>query len=259
MGDCGAFGYIMEDQPPYTTDEILDYYTRLDFDYGVSIDHLIVTATEHQKQERYQLTIHNAEEFLVEHRKRGLTWTPIGAVQGWDSKSYAEAARQYVAMGYPYIALGGLVRTSTVEILRVLEQVHPVVPDHVPIHQKSFRAKRMVSEGRADFERVKRLELACFQSLLAYDRGEASLEATLDTLHEYDQLITPDRSDNRKTLQRTLEAQPWKSCPCILCRQDGIQVIIFGGNNRNRRRGFHNLCVLPLVAAGAGRRTYRLG
>ncbi|MDS4019674.1 MAG: tRNA-guanine transglycosylase DpdA [Candidatus Competibacter sp.] len=308
MGDCGAFGYIMEDKPPYTTAEILDYYTRLDFDYGVSIDHLIVTATEHQKRERYQLTIHNAEEFLVEHRKRGLAWTPIGAVQGWDARSYAEAARQYVAMGYPYIALGGLVRTSTVEILRVLEEVHQVVPEHVPMHlfglarikalndfarlgvrsvdsasflrrawmgtgqnyltadgqlyaairipraEKSFRAKRMVSEGRADFERVKRLELACFQTLLAYDRGEASLETTLDTLHEYDQMITLDRSDNRATLRRTLEAQPWKSCSCTLCRQDGIQVIIFGGNNRNRRRGFHNIYVfyrlLQQVLAG---------
>ena len=49
MGDCGAFGYINEKVPPYTTDEILDYYTRLDFDLGVSIDHLIVTATESEK------------------------------------------------------------------------------------------------------------------------------------------------------------------------------------------------------------------
>lgn len=70
MGDCGAFGYIMEETPPYTTAEILDYYTRLDFDYGVSIDHLIVKATEDQKRLRYELTIHNAEEFLSEHRKR---------------------------------------------------------------------------------------------------------------------------------------------------------------------------------------------
>ena len=27
MGDCGAFGYIKEEVPPYTTNEILDYYT----------------------------------------------------------------------------------------------------------------------------------------------------------------------------------------------------------------------------------------
>ena len=103
MGDCGAFGYINEKVPPYTTEEILDYYTRLDFDFGVSIDHLIVTATESEKKARYDLTIENAAEFLKKHRKAKLPWTPIGAVQGWDAKSYAAAAKKYVAMGYEYI------------------------------------------------------------------------------------------------------------------------------------------------------------
>ena len=72
MGDCGAFGYINEKVPPYTTEEILDYYTRLDFDFGVSIDHLIVTATESEKKARYDLTIENAAEFLKKHRKAKL-------------------------------------------------------------------------------------------------------------------------------------------------------------------------------------------
>lgn len=134
MGDCGAFGYIKEDSPPYTTSEILDYYTRLGFDYGVSIDHLITRATESVKKHRYQLTIQNAEDFLVEHRRRGLSWQPIGAVQGWDAKSYADAARKYVEMGYTYIALGGLVRTTTPEILRIVQEVHEVVPPSVRLH-----------------------------------------------------------------------------------------------------------------------------
>ena len=120
MGDCGAFGYINEKVPPYTTEEILDYYTRLDFDFGVSLDHLIVTATESEKQARYDLTIDNAAEFLKQHRKAKLPWTPIGAVQGWDPKSYAAAAKKNVAMGYQYIGLGGLVRTSTTDILEIL-------------------------------------------------------------------------------------------------------------------------------------------
>ena len=42
MGDCGAFGYVDEEVPPFETKEILDYYQRLGFDIGVSIDHLIV-------------------------------------------------------------------------------------------------------------------------------------------------------------------------------------------------------------------------
>ena len=68
MGDCGAFGYINESVPPYTTSEILDYYTRLDFDYGVSIDHFAI-GEEADRLRRYQLTIANAGDFLVEHKK----------------------------------------------------------------------------------------------------------------------------------------------------------------------------------------------
>lgn len=308
MGDCGAFGYIHEERPPYTNDEILDYYTRLDFDYGVSIDHLIVTATEAQKKERYQLTIHNAEEFLKEHRKRRLPWTPVGAVQGWDPKSYAEAARQYVAMGYRYIGLGGLVRSPTQEILRVLQEVHRFVPELVGIHAfglarlnvlatfsrlgvrsvdsasylrrawmasggqnylsdegfftairipeagKSFRAKRMVREGRAADELVGRLERDCLRAVRDFDRGLLAVDQTLDVIEDYDRHITPDRGQYRERLRRTLEAAPWKRCPCAICRSDGVEVIIFRGNNRNRRRGFHNTFVfyrlLQRVLAG---------
>lgn len=298
MGDCGAFGYIHEKVPPYTTDEILDYYSRLDFDFGVSIDHLIVTATESEKKARYELTIENAAEFLKKHRKAKLPWTPIGAVQGWDAKSYAAAAKKYVAMGYKYIALGGLVRTSTKEIIEVLREVHTVVPAHVKIHLfglarlnsmetfaslgvrsvdsasflrrawmgsggenyltvkgefftairipeagKSFRAKRIVSEERASSAKVARLERASLQALREFDRDRTTVEKVIDTLEEYDRLITPDRIPHRHLLLRTLEARPWKSCPCDICRRDGIDVVIFRGNNRNRRRGFHNTYV----------------
>ncbi len=297
MGDCGAFGYIQQKTPPYTTDEMLKYYDRLQFDFGVSVDHLIVTATESEKRERYELTIENANDFLREHRKQKLPWTPIGAVQGWDAQSYAAAAKKYVAMGYQYIGLGGLVRTSTPEILKVLEQVHGVVPERVKIHLfglarlaslkafadfgvrsvdsasllrrawmgtgqnylatdglfytairipesgKSFRAKRMVEDGRASTAKVEQLERSCLEAMKRFEVGETSVDGVLDVLCEYDELITPDRPPTRQLLRQTLEARPWDSCPCEICRRDGIQVIIFRGNNRNRRRGFHNTFV----------------
>jgi hypothetical protein len=294
MGDCGAFGYIKDYEPPYTTSEILAYYTRLDFDYGVSIDHFAI-GDEADRKRRYQLTIDNAEQFLKEHKKLGLQWTPIGAVQGWDEDSFAKAAGQYVKMGYRYIAVGAMVRRRTPEILSIIRQVRKVVPPDVKLHlfgvarldaindfadagvnsadsaswlrkawlggagnnyltvhgkqysairipeaEKSFRAKRIVSEGRATIEEVKRLEQACLDSMHRFDRGQISVEAVLDTLHSYDQLITPERQDNRKHLRKTLEDAPWKACPCSICRSSGVDVIIFRGNNRNRRRGFHN-------------------
>jgi hypothetical protein len=294
MGDCGAFGYIMEEKPPYTTDEILDYYTRLDFDYGVSIDHLIVKATEEQKRFRYELTIHNAEEFLREHRKRGLNWEPIGAVQGWDSASYAEAARQYVAMGYKYIAIGGLVRTNTQGILRIIQKVQKVVPGEVKIHlfgiarfqamndfiklgvssidsasmlrkawlgsdlniltlkgwysairipqsEGSYRAKIIIEEGKLSLIKLKQLEKQCLGELRKYAANPGNPTPELvQLLADYDTLVAGERKRTRERIQRTLEDRPWESCGCAICKRWGVEVAVFRGNNRNRRRGFHN-------------------
>lgn len=297
MGDCGAFGYIREKVPPYETTEILDYYTRLDFDYGVSIDHLILKETESQKKERYELTQHNAEEFLVEHRKRGLAWTPIGAVQGWDPPSYAAAARNIVSMGYDYIGIGGLARTQTRAIIQIMEAIHEVIPPGVKVHlfgiarieglqrlhrlgvrsvdsasylrqawmrtntsylldgtayaairipepEGSFRVNEML-EGNADLnpDRVKRMEQDALRALREYGKYRCSLESCLNALLEYDRFVTEDRVDMRAYYQRTLEERPWEKCGCDICRAAGVEVIIFRGNNRNRRRGFHNTYV----------------
>jgi queuine/archaeosine tRNA-ribosyltransferase len=297
MGDCGAFDYIDKDEPPYTTDDVIDYYTRLDFDFGVSVDHLVVPAYEQQKQFRYDLTIHNAEEFFDEHRKSGLTWEPIGAVQGWSPESYAAAVEKYQLMGYRTIALGGLVRSTTKNLLAILEQIKPILKASTKMHlfgiarpeaiasfadlgvtsidsashlrrawlvardnyftldgnsfsairipdvNKSFRAKRIVKEGRASFGEVQILEKNCRRVMREFDAGQLGIEATLDVLDEYDQLISEGRKGMRAEYQRTLEATPWRECGCDICRQWGVQVMIFRGNNRNRRRGFHNTYV----------------
>ncbi|MFN9176077.1 MAG: DUF6884 domain-containing protein [Synechocystis sp.] len=82
MGDCGAFGYIKEEVPPYSTSEIVDFYEQMGFTFGVSIDHLIVGpfAEEGVREKRYELTVKNAAEFLQLHRERGYEFTPIGVV-----------------------------------------------------------------------------------------------------------------------------------------------------------------------------------
>lgn len=295
MGDCGAFGYITEEFPPYTTDEIIDYYTRLDFDYGVSVDHLIVAATEDQKKQRYELTIHNANEFIRAHRSAGLPWVPVGAVQGWDPQSYTEAAAKYVAMGYRYIALGGLVRSSTADIIRVLAEVNKVVPDTVSVHLfglarlkgisefarlgvrsvdsasylrqawmrgaqgyltdngpyaslripeagKSFRAKQMVERGVSE-TLVRRMEQDALRAVRALARNEESVENCLAALLDYDRHMGIDRVDMSELYRKTLLARPWETCDCAVCKACGVEVVIFRGNNRNRRRGFHNTYV----------------
>jgi hypothetical protein len=136
MGDCGAFGYVEDDEPPYNTDEILDYYERLGFNYGVSIDHLIVGpfAEPGVREKRYNLTRKNAEEFLKKYQQRDFQFTPIGVAQGWDPESYAKAVKELIEMGYDYIALGGLARAQNREILPILEAIHPHLVPTVRMH-----------------------------------------------------------------------------------------------------------------------------
>src|SRR5690606_10589101 len=91
--------------------------------------------------------------------------------------------------------------------------------------------------------RVPRAE-ALERGALAAVRGVASRETTvegaLDALEAYHALVRPSKPFMRDHYERALEERPWERCPCAVCREAGAEVIIFRGNNRNRRRGFHN-------------------
>ena len=99
IGDCGAFSYIAEKNPPYEASDILTYYQDMGFDYGVSIDHLIVPAFYHEKEYRYQLTRQNAYEFLQQHRAGNYRFIPIGVAQGWSPESYRDAVIELIEWG----------------------------------------------------------------------------------------------------------------------------------------------------------------
>ncbi len=82
------------------------------------------------------------------------------------------------------------------------------------------------------------------RELRKFARGNKSPSSTLiNHLVEYDTLVAGERPGTEKRLLRTLEDRPWEKCGCEICQRWGIEVIIFRGNNRNRRRGFHNTYV----------------
>jgi hypothetical protein len=89
-------------------------------------------------------------------------------------------------------------------------------------------------------EELAHLEQKSLSALRAYNRGEKGLEETLSTVLNYDRLFGEKR-DHIAWYRRTLTDKPWEKCDCPICRKVGIEVIIFRGNNRNRRRGFHNV------------------
>jgi hypothetical protein len=84
-----------------------------------------------------------------------------------------------------------------------------------------------------------RLERSCLDLVAAYGRCEVGLEEVLKDLMAYDVLF--DGRSKWPEVRRTLEDRPWEKCPCSICLQLGIEVVVFRGAQRNRRRGFHNL------------------
>lgn len=142
LGDCGAFSYLNEEVPPYSVDEVIDFYETVGFDAGVSVDHVIPVYQDDQQLElvdspwrdRYELTLDLAEAFLRRHRERGCSFEPIGVAQGWDPETYAAAVERLQKMGYRRLALGGLVPLKTPEILAILEAVGVVRRRGVGVH-----------------------------------------------------------------------------------------------------------------------------
>ncbi len=305
IGDCGAFGYVDEPKPIYETSEVLAFYQRIGVDYGVSVDHIIFPAYPDQSQFRYQLTIDNARQFFSEHQEKAYSFTPVGAVQGWDVASYRNAARELAAAGFTMIAIGGLVRSQTEHILRIVEGVVDEVGRDVKIHllgvardgiiqdllrlgifsfdsaspmrtawtsgthnyllaDRSSTAIRIPysdpsigglrgdnvlsrSSRHGTYSDLQVLERTALAAVKAYGRRAVSLDDTLAALEGYEEHQTR-LQDSPTAVQarldryrRTLRDRPWDKCPCPICRQLGIEVVVFRGNNRNRRRGFHNV------------------
>ena len=147
MGDCGAFTYVKEPIPPVSVDDVARFYEDGGFDYGVSVDHIILDyKTEWDRcppgidkvpedcERRQELTIDLARDFQKLCRKQKFRFEPIGIVQGWSPKSYSRAFSALQKMGYRYIALGGLVPLKSSEILEVLEVISPKVKPTTRLH-----------------------------------------------------------------------------------------------------------------------------
>lgn len=112
----------------------------------------------------------------------------------------------------------------------------------IPQVDGNTRLRRQVTAGLVDQRSARRLERDCLSRLRSYDKGGVSLETALDAICEYAELLGT-KKDRSGEYRRTLEAMPWKHCRCTVCREIGVEVVIFRGADRNRRRGFHNLAV----------------
>ena len=149
FGDCGAFSYHMLELPPYTTEEIVDFYGDGCFTHGCSIDHVIFDFFENgtentdevklkENRRRQEITLTNAEDFLKQSKRLGNGFVPIGVVQGWSPDSMAAAALSLKSLGYSYIAIGGMVPLRAPQILRALEAIRSAIGNDLDIHILGF-------------------------------------------------------------------------------------------------------------------------
>ncbi|CAG9261459.1 archaeosine tRNA-ribosyltransferase type 5 [Paraburkholderia unamae] len=124
----------------------------------------------------------------------------------------------------------------------------------VPQATENARLKRKAKESGVDQERLVKLEQTALRELRLYDRkggsGGRALNAVLAYNREFlwDAKKSVDANEaalekTKAAVQRTLDEAPWKRCSCRVCREAGIDAVIFRGSNRNKRRGFHNLAV----------------
>ena len=348
MGDCGAFGYIKQERPPFDTNHIINYYNKMGVDLAVSVDHIVIPAFADQNEARYKITIDNALEFLSESKRRQVNFTPIGAVQGWDIHTYTNAAKTLADAGYDYLAIGGLARSTNPAVIRICTEIAKAVPGvklHVfgvgranlasiftsigiasvdsssPLRQawlaakdnyyteagayaairipntKQERGKKHTPSGRSganmkDLVKAEEAAISAVREYAAKLKGQ-TLRKTLKVLRNNEILLAKYKRekdaqkhekqkgnipiDNQYPLgleadtdftreqkkiddyiemyRDTLKARPWDKCPCPICIQLGVEVIIFRGSNRNRRRGFHNLWTLRQRIKAATKRS----
>jgi hypothetical protein len=309
MGDCGAFSYVDEEKPPYTPEEVAEFYDHCGFNFGVSVDHVIlkfsleadhslpaVDPIPQDCRDRQDLTLELADEFLRLHKARSYRFTPVGVAQGWSPQSYAHSVEKLQEMGFEYIGLGGLVPMKTHEILRTLEAIADVRAPKTKLHlfgisrcehatrfqalgvasidstspfRKAFKSAkdnyyatdrtysairvpqvdantklgRQVKAGEIDQDEARSREQACLDAMRSYgSHGNTTIDEVLEHLVTYERFI--GRKKNRIELYReTLENRPWEECTCHVCQKIGIDVVLFRGSERNKRRGFHNLFV----------------
>lgn len=124
----------------------------------------------------------------------------------------------------------------------------------VPMTSDPRTRKRLITSGLS-LQQLEQLEYTALQTLYAYGNGQSSLNETLAVVGEYDYLLNRNeaaKTNFLKAYRRTLEARPWERCNCPICSTIGIDVVIFRGYNRNKRRGAHNTFMLYKIVCRSG-------
>lgn len=124
----------------------------------------------------------------------------------------------------------------------------------IPLATEDRTLTVAAKEGRLSQEIAAAAEARALKALRLFDAGKMRIDDTVAEVMVYQRLYLScknlsERSaakalvDAEASISRTLGDAPWRNCGCKVCREAGIEVVIFRSSNRNKRRGFHNLAV----------------
>lgn len=108
--------------------------------------------------------------------------------------------------------------------------------------------KRAILAGNVSQKEAITAERETLKALRAFDGSATARRACLDRLGEYE-VICQSKKSYIGAYEETLTAAPWTRCTCKICRDHRVEIAIFRGTERNKRRGFHNMSVLATKMA----------
>lgn len=224
LGDCGSFTYVNEPEPPYTVDEVLDFYEQCGFDAGVTIDHIVLgfrrdlgDAPEEWK-ERRRVSLDFAEKFKAVAEERSSKVELVAAAQGWDPKSYADSVRVLQEMGYRRIALGGMVALKTTDILACLLTIDRIRAPETQLHLLGITRFEAMSEFSS-------LGVTSFDSTSAFRQSFMDERDNYHTLERTFAAIKVPQVDGNVTLKRAILAGKVSQRDAIAAERASLQAL----------------------------------
>jgi hypothetical protein len=162
-----------------------------------------------------------------------------------------EAMKEFVELGVTSFDSTSPFRQAFMDDRKNYHTPHShYVAIRVPQIDGNARLKRRILAGDIDQANAIHLEKACLKGLRAFDRGDATVSSVLTDLRDYEALVEPSKPTYLQEYERMLDDRPWRQCGCQMCTRWGIDVAIFRGTERNKRRGFHNIAVLAQQVPG---------
>jgi len=124
----------------------------------------------------------------------------------------------------------------------------------IPQARENNKLKSKARRGLLHQETALGLEVAALEAVRSNVKGNMGIEPALDRILEYWKALNWRESHDeakqlraltkqREIYRRTLGDRPWERCTCRVCREGGVEVLLFRSSNRNKRRGMHNLHV----------------